>query len=335
MIEYDCVIAPINKHTIDKTQALVKSVYGDNYPTVYLYNSEALWEKIQRGTIYPFIAIDKDQNAVGMVSIVSLSGNPCLFELGQLMVRPEYRHTNLVNQLTAYLHNTALKLLQYDAIFAECVTIHKLAQRSCSTSGFSDTALKLNMVSGDIFKLENKRRQTGRVSCVVSYLEQRDNSFLVRLPHIYREQISFCFKGLNPREYTAALDTVPEEDALTEYHLNEDRISTARLVTVTLTAIGTDIEQVVQKLEAYAKSNNLTSMLVNIPLGDPHNGAAALFFRKQGFFFGGVMPYWLPWCDALLMQKLYDTLPQWDHIKLFSPKINEIANMIKTDMEDA
>ena len=111
-----CVISLINKANIEKTPALVRKVYGDNYPSKYLYNPEQLWEKIRKRHLYPYIAIDDEQNAAGMISFVKLGTNPYLYEIGQLMVDPAHRGTNIVNQLIEYVYTTAIQNLDFDAI---------------------------------------------------------------------------------------------------------------------------------------------------------------------------------------------------------------------------
>ena len=73
-------------------------------------------------------------------------------------------------------------------------------------------------------------------------------------------------------------------------------------------------------------------MLINIAFDDEHIGGAVNALKKKGFFFGGVMPYWLPDSDALLVQKLYNNKPDWEEIRLFSKKIKRIAEMIKNEM---
>ncbi len=328
-----CEISPINKGNTVLTPSLVRSVYGENYPSQYLYEPEKLWEKIRKRSLYPFIAVDDDKKAVGMISFVKLSANPYLFEIGQLMVRPEDRGTDVASQLIDYLYTNALTTLDFDAVLSESVTNHKFSQRSCCSSGFVDVALKLNIMSADAFNLENERRQIGRMSCVVSCVERADESFIAYLPKVYEDKIKYCFEGLKPRTFDISQDTLPDALTITEYQINEDEVTTSSLINVTFFKIGTDIEAVVEKINEFAQKRDVKSMLVNIPLGDKYNARAVKLLKSFGFFFGGIMPYWLPESDALLMQKLYNNAPDWNSIKLFSKKIKNIAQMIKDELE--
>ncbi|MCL2086505.1 MAG: GNAT family N-acetyltransferase [Oscillospiraceae bacterium] len=327
-----CKISPINKNNMDKTPALVRNVYGDNYPSKYLYEPHDLWDKIRKRHLYPFIAIDDSQNAVGMISFIKMESNPYLFEIGQLMVDPAHRGTNIAIQLIEYLYEKAMSGLDFDAVLSESVTNHKFSQRSCINSGFCDTALKVNIMSADAFGLEEQRRQIGRMSCVVSCIERADETFKVYLPEIYKEQIKYCFLGLKPRHYepAAANDVV---EALSQYNICEDEASTSKMVNITIFKVGADMSAAIEKFEQFAKSKDIKCLLINIPLGDPHNDFAVNLLKQNGFFFGGVIPYWLPESDALLMQKLYDNTPDWATIKLFSKKIKEIAKMIKEEFK--
>ena len=329
-----CVISPVSKANIDKTPALVRNVYGENYPFAYLYNPEQFWEKVRKRDIYPYIAIDDEKKAVGLISFIRYGVNPYLFEIGQLMVDPVHRGTNIVNQLIEYVYTTAIQNLDFDAVLSESVTNHKLSQRSCVNSGFCDTALKLNIMSADAFSLEEERRRIGRMSCVVSCIERADECFTVYLPYEYAEVIKFCFEGLKPRNYESANESTEtlETVGITEYRIDDSEAETSRMLNVTFFNIGADIETAVEKIESYALSMDIKSLLVNIPLSNAYNGVAVSALKSCGFYFGGVMPYWYPESDALLMQKLYANAPDWDSIKLFSRKIKKIAEFIKKDM---
>ena len=326
-----CVISPINKANIEKTPELVRKVYGDNYPSQYLYRPEQLWEKIRKRQVYPYIAVDDEQKAVGLISFLKLGSNPYLFEIGQLMVDPAHRGTNVVNQLIEYLYNTAIQNLDFDAVLSEAVTNHKLSQRSCVNSGFCDTALKVNLMSEEAFTLEEEKRRIGRMSCVVSCIEQADEGFTVYLPEEYAEQIKFCFEGLKPRRYESVTAS-SELSGITEYRLDDSEAETSRMINVTIFNIGTDLDSVLEKVEEYAVSKGIKTMMINIPLNTGNNSAAVKLLKSRGFFFGGIMPFWFPESDALLMQKLYNSAVNWDGIKLFSRKIKKIAEFIKQDM---
>jgi len=326
-----CVISPIDKRNIDKTPALVRKVYGDNYPSQYLYSPEKLWDKIRKRNVYPFIAIDDEDKAVGLISFVKLTCNPYLFEIGQLMVDPVHRGTDVVNQLIGYVYSTALKTLDFDAVTSESVTNHKLSQRSCVNSGFCDCALKLNIMSENAFLLEDARRRIGRMSCVVSCIERADENFTVYLPPVYANYVRYCFEGLKPRNFISDY-AKPETGGITEYRVDDAEAATSLLFNVTLFSIGEDLDAVTEKIERHAESRGIKTILVNIPLADARCSAAAEALKARGFFFGGVMPYWFTESDALLMQKLCDGPPDWDGIKLFSGKIKKIAEFIREDM---
>jgi hypothetical protein len=234
------------------------------------------------------------------------------------MVIPEYRGTNVAELLISYIAGQELK---FGVIYSESVTTHKYSQRSCITGGFCDTALKLNIMPafGD----------NSRVSCVVSCIELGESEMWVYLPKIYKEAIEFSLNGLLPRIYRNASDIPPDNPSY--YSISDDEILSSQYVIVTFTEIGSDIFDVVQKLDEYGIKNDLKSLAVNIPLSCPHNGSVVNILRSCGFYFGGVMPRWYSYSDSLLMQKLYGNDPDWDNIKLFSDKIIKISEIIKLE----
>jgi hypothetical protein len=327
-----CVISKINRDTARKIPALVRSVYGENYPVKYLYDEQELLKKIRKRGVYSYVAIDDYQNAIGMISLISESGNPYLFEIGHLMVDPKQRGTNIANQLVEYLNKTAYITIDYDAAVSESVTNHKFSQRSSVSGGFSDCALKLNIMAPEAYALEDERRQIGRMTCVVGCRENFDENFTVYLPGIYAGSIKFCFNGLKSRKFVNSNTTLAEPAEKTELIVVDDEKDTSRTTNFTIVKIGSDIAEVVEKIDACAKENNQACILINVALGDPNNEIAVNLLRAKGFFFGGIMPYWLPYSDALLMQKLYNNAPDWSTIKLFSKKIRQIAEIIKADI---
>jgi hypothetical protein len=216
---------------------------------------------------------------------------------------------------------------------SECVTNHKFSQRSCAAGGFIDTALKLNIVGGETYKHEDMSRHVNRMTCTVCNIERATETFDVYLPDIYAEQIRYCFSGLSPRTYLAAPNKTADEHSITDYKIDESYSHVDEILVVTVYSVGADIEDVARRADERAKELNQKSVLVNLPLTDENITSSVDAFRKYGYFFGGVMPYWTPECDALLLQKLYGNSPDWDLIKLFGKKIKKIADMVKADMK--
>jgi acyl carrier protein len=314
-----CLVLPMTNKLTERIPELVTSVYGTGYPAQYLYNPAEFQKKMENGEIYPYVTINSDGKATGMISLIRLSVNPNAFELGQLMVNPAYRGTDVAELLISCISNQELK---FGVIYSESVTSHKFSQRSCIAGGFCDTALKLNI-------MPSYQSQADRVSCVVSCIERGEIELWAYLPAVYKQALEFSLNGLKTRIIRNASDTPPDNP--TCYEFNDDELHTSQYVIATITEIGADVTAVAQKAEEHATKNNVKSLVVNVPLACPHNGAAVNELRRLGFVFGGVMPRWYPNSDSLLMQKLYSNTADWENIKLFSDKIQSIAGKIKND----
>ena len=316
-----CVVSPMTGRLAETIPELVMSVYGANYPATYLYKPEEFKKKADNGEIYPYIAINGDGKAAGMISLIRLSVNKNAFELGQLMVAPEYRGTDVAELLISCISHQELK---FGVIYSESVTGHLFSQRSCIADGFTDTALKLNIMPA--YQEDNN----GRVSCVVSCIERGELELWAYLPQAYKDSLVFSMKGLSPRVFRNASDTAPDNP--TCYEINSDELLTSQYIIISFTEIGADSERAVNEIEKYALDNEIKSMAVKLPLSCPHNGQLVNALREKGYFFGGVMPRWYEHSDGLLMQKLYSNTADWDSIKLFSEKIQGVAEIIKKDV---
>jgi GNAT superfamily N-acetyltransferase len=288
------------------------------------------WEKIENGEVYPYIAVNGDGKAAGMISLIKLSPNPNAFELGQLMVTPEYRGTDVAKLLISCISNQELKV---GVIYSESITSHKYSQRSCIAGGFVDTALKLNLAHshGEGHGAQTQNHDE-RISCVCSCIERGEATLWSYLPGEYKTQIKFALTELSPltkRIERNASDTPP--DNATTYELNDSEVVSTQYVVATFLEIGADVPRVAAELDAYAVENDVRSFVVNVPLSCPHNGAAVKALKAAGFYYGGVMPRWYPDSDGLVMQKLYGNQVDWATTKLFSHKIQAIAESIRGD----
>jgi GNAT superfamily N-acetyltransferase len=330
LVKSRCIVSMMTQKLTEKVPALVNAVYGEGYVSQYLYDPGKFWAKVENGEVYPYIAVNAEGKAAGMISLIKLSPNPNAFELGQLMVAPDYRGTDVAKLLISCISNQELKR---GVIYSESVTLHKFSQRSCIAGGFVDTALKLNIDhshgAGHGAATQNHDE---RLSCVCSCIERGEAALWNYLPSEYKSEIEFALEGLTPltkRSFRNASATAP--DNATVYTLDDSAMGTAQYAIVTFMEIGSDVAEAVQKLEDYAVNNGVKSLAVNIPLNCPHNGAVVKALRDKAFFYGGVMPRWYPDSDGLLMQKLYDNETDWEETKLFSDKILAIAESIKKD----
>ena len=328
-----CHVLPVNRKNAALIPPLVRKIYGEVYPAQYLYDPKKLYKRIRARQVRPYVAVSDSGEAIGMIGLVTEHSNPFVFEIGMLMVDPLHRGTNVANQLLEYLNTTATKSLDFDCIFAESVTNHKFSQRSCIQSGFTDTAIKLNIMMGEAFAGEDEFRHVGRMTCVDSFLEKANEHFCVYLPQVYADNIKYCFKGLRPREFLPASDVLADGLPPTESYTDESEWDISKYINSTIMSVGHDIAEVAESIDRKAAELDIRSSIVNISLGDRNVGAAVEEFHKRGFFFGGIMAYWLSESDALVMEKLYKTPADWDSIKLFSRRAKDIAEMIKADME--
>jgi long-chain acyl-CoA synthetase len=189
----------------------------------------------------------------------------------------------------------------------------------------------LSIISPDPFTQSEEEYSGGRVSCVVAIRENADETMPLYLPAQYSENILLCFDSLKPRDIREPSEGLPISGE-TCYEISDDEVETSQIAFVTISKIGADFCAAADEIERYAHKNNLKSMMVFIAFGDKHIDGAVTAMRERGYFFGGVMPYWLPDSDALLIQKLYDGLPDWDQIRLVSKRIKRIAEMIKDEL---
>jgi len=76
----------------------------------------------------------------------------------------------------------------------------------------------------------------------------------------------------------------------------------------------------------------VVSLQVAVNMALPHLGAAVEELRKQGFFFGGVLPRWFG-SDGLLMQVVLGREPNFAGAKLYTQTARTLRQYCQADWE--
>ncbi len=106
-------------------------------------------------------------------------------------------------------------------------------------------------------------------------------------------------------------------------------IAGAGVLRMTVRMAGEDVEGQVASLMSRYLDEGAEVFQVFLPLDKPYSGALTEAMRRQGFFFGAVLPRWFD-ADGLLLQKLVRP-PDPDRIRLYSDFARELLAFIIGD----
>jgi len=322
-------LVPLDENNAVFVGDVFRSIYDDDFPVKDVYHPETLWREAREGRVAATLAFDGEGRPAGYISLFRSAPNPRLWEGGNLIVNPAYKHTCLSSVLFGhYLKPEIHEPLHADGFFGEAVCHHYFTQVGCAKSGMVDCAIELDLLDGSSFK--DNKAGSGRVSCVLNFLEFTRPDAPVHLPERYAEIVQRLSSPLAPRSFLPANSALPQEGVT----VREERYhEAARTWKVYVREIGSHWRVAVEELLREADSRKVVSLQVTLNTAIPHLGAAVEVLRGRGFFLGGLAPRWFG-ADGLLMQKVLDREPDFDGIKLYSRTAKDLLAFIRMDREE-
>ena len=306
---------------------LFRVVYGEEYPAAYVYRPEELWAENEKGNTYSLLAFNEEHEPIAHLAMFRSAPNPKVYELGQLLVLPQHRGSGISDCLTQYVTEELDKNAGIEAVFVESVCNHAVSQKLVAKRGYVDTALEMDLMPAEAY--QQAQGGAGRVACILQFKEKANAAQRIYLPSCYERELAFCYMGLSPREMRIAVDVLPREG---ETRGQEKIFDFAGVARITIENIGADFAVYVSALEKLAQAKGIQAMQVYLPLSEPANGGAVALLQKHGFFLGGVLPRWFDG-DGLLMQKVWNTCPNFAAVQLYTDRAKKILDLVKTDWE--
>ncbi len=305
---------------------LFYSIYGSAYPFETYYIPERILEENSNGNIYSVVARTPQGDIIGHGALYRSSPhNQNLYEIGQYIVRKNYRDTFAAFKINQYISEKLVKEVSPDGIFGEAVCNHIITQKSCHIIGMKDVAIELDLMPEETYKKEHNA--SGRVSCVISIKLFNDTLREIFIPSLYKEEIDYILNDLNiQRTITCLCDEIPSD---LKSNIDVKFFNFASVGRFNVITGGSDFDIVAGELEKEGIKNNITVFQFFINLGKPWSGRIIESLRKKGYFFGGYIPRWFD-SDSILMQKNH-LLPDFSNIKLYSEKAKKILSLIRSD----
>lgn len=329
MVDEGFQVVPVDSTNARYVGTVFRSVYGDDFPVKDVYEPDILEREISAGRVIAALAFDHQGHPAGYVSMFKNAPNPRLWEAGNMVVHPAYKHSSLSSLLTKIYFNPAvIGITNYDGIFCEAVCHHYATQVGAIKSGMRDCALELSQLAGESFK-NNQAATTQRISCVMSFLEISEPATSGYVPAEYAEIVRNLAQSLKPRTFLLSDAPLP----VAGLTVKEDKYYVAAQTwKIAVWEIGTDWQAFIDTLLDEAARRGVISLQVTINTSLPSLGFAVSAMRQRGFFLGGLLPQWFG-SDGLLMQKVLGAEVDYDRIKLYSQTAKDLLAFIRADRE--
>lgn len=321
-------IVPVDETNAAFVGTVFRSIYGDDFPVKYVYQPALLACEIREGRVAASLALDAAGRPAGYISLFKNAPNPRLWEGGNLIVNPAYKHTDLSAQLFSHYFNSSIgSILDGDGIYGEAVCHHYFTQVGCAKSGMADCAIELDQLDGSSFK--DGQAATERVACVLNFLEMTDPPAPEHIPGIYADILEWLARPLRPRTFLAAQAPLPAHGLSV---LEENYHQSARTWKISVREVGADWPAVLDKLLGDAANRRVVSLQVTLNTSCRCLDGAIDHMRQRGFFLGGLAPRWFG-TDGILMQQVLGKEPDYDGIKLYTKTAKALLGHIRADRE--
>ncbi len=323
-------IVPVDSTNAALVGALFRSVYGEDFPVKYVYRPHLLEREIIEERTVASLALDKSGEPAGYVSLFKNAPNPRLWEGGNIIVHPAYKHTDLAIRLfDRYSGSAVHQILNGDGIYGEAVCHHYFTQLACSKSGMADCAIQLDQLDGAGFK--EHKPETDRVSCIFYFTEMTDPpETVVYLPDKYADMLEGLSHPLRPRSFLRSTAPLPDRGRT----VWEDKYySSARTWKVSVREVGADWQEVLEEFLREGADRRVISLQIVLNTACPHIGKATELMRRRGFFLGGLTPRWFG-TDGMLMQVVLGREPEYDGIKLYTRTSRDLLAFIRADRDE-
>jgi hypothetical protein len=308
---------------------LFRKIYGEHYLSGEVYDPAHYIEANETGDAISIVARGPDGLPVGHVALVASAPYRGVREVGQGVVDPECRGGGILNGMI----DEAIVLADRDpevcGLYGASLTNHTFSQRSVWRAEFVDVGFEIGFVPARMMQIEAQAE--GPVSTCLQYLPLGDAPMQrTFLPGAYRDLAVHLYDHLRlQRQFDQAdepLDrTAPSRIAV----LDLPRFD---IVRVNIMRIGADLPALLRTIDQEAQANGRTMVQVFLELGSPTADAACEALRKQGFWFGGLLPRWMD-RDALLMQKAVNGEPWFDGIQAFTNDAKALLRFIRADAD--
>ena len=152
---------------------LFYTVYGDRYPVADYYLPERVEALNASGEVFTVVARLNSGAIAGQGAYYQSSPpNKALYEVGQLLVAPEYRNTAIAVRIAQAMDRLSRTITQAQGFFGESVCSHLVTQKLSLKQGYCECGLELSLMPAGSYEKEGAGAE--RVSCLLAVRVERD-----------------------------------------------------------------------------------------------------------------------------------------------------------------
>lgn len=305
---------------------LFTEIYGEGYPAKIVYQPEDLIRAFKNRDNIPIVVRTLDNRIVGYSSLFRVAPDKGVYEKGNGAVAKDFRNAGVMNMIFQYVRELLRGMSDIKVFFGEPVCNHIYIQKAALANlPFLETAVEVDLMPAEAY--EKEESASGRVSTLAMFITVIPKPHTVHIPEMYKEYLGYIYEDFDDkRSFSLSKNGLPPSRRT---RIETQIFDLAQVARITVHEAGSDFEKVFVSGEERVLSQNVEVVQVSLKLSWPWITETVSLLKKNGYFFGGMLPQWFGE-DGLLMQKILPP-PNWDGISLFSERARKILDFVKTD----
>lgn len=307
---------------------LAYRVYGYTYFSIFYY-PEQIRELIEKGLLVSAVAINKENEIVGNLSLFFETKGARVADSGAAMVDPRYRGHKLFKKMKLFLKDYAINNNMY-GIYSEAVTIHTFTQQGNISIGAKETGIMLAFATESLTfkKVNNDKTLDQRQAVVLFYLKTNNEPH--RKVYLCKRFYPILKKVYNnmelDREIIQVDSSISENLTKEQSLINTSMKPDFNIATISIIETGKDALEIVgQQLKEFCL-NKVDTIYLEIPVDSPYSAVLADKVTELGFMLSGIIPE-LRDGDCLKLQYL-------NNVRVDPAKINIKSDLGKELLQD-
>jgi anti-sigma regulatory factor (Ser/Thr protein kinase) len=309
----------------------IYKAYGYSYFYEYMYYPEQLSELNNQGRMHSAVAVTLDGEIVGHSALSFWREGARIAEMGQGVVKPEFRSQGLFAKLNEYLVGKAAEM-SLMGVFGQAVTNHNRSQRVVLSLGLGVCAITLGYVPADVTFKGITESLPQRESLVIHfmYLANVPSPTIFAPPqHSDIIQNLYLQLGVTPVLGMPAVTAI--EDLEANSILETKILGPLNVARIELVNYGRNVVGEIRALLKELCLKRLDVIILYLDLCDPGTYHFTGEFEALGFLFSGILPGATRQGDALILQYLNNVSIDYDRIIVESSTAKDLLRYIIED----
>jgi anti-sigma regulatory factor (Ser/Thr protein kinase)/GNAT superfamily N-acetyltransferase len=305
--------------------------YGYTYSNEHIYYPDRLVELNESGQLISATAVTADGKLAGHCAISWSGPGSQSAEIGQAVVKPEFRGQGCLLSLTEFLINEA-KSRGITGLYVRAVTSHIFSQLVATQLGFTASAILLGYAPADVKFRGIKEELSQRETFVVQfeYLEKPSPCKLFA-PSKHKDFVAELYDNLGIRPQFVAPEELPATVVQSESILKTKSAASMPpgYASIEIMRYGKNIVSELRSALRELCIKRYDIIALYLDLRDPATFYLVPEFEALGFFFGGIVPGY-SMGEALVLQYLNNVEIDYESIKLHTKASRKILAYVKS-----